>query len=497
MARLRVPALAVAFIALFAGLLLSLFVSAPASRAQSTPPPPYGPGAESPATANPSLSQIEIEAIGWLQGFMRINTTNPPGNELVAARYLADILQKNGIQADVFESTPGRGIVVARLSATAVPDPARALLLMGHLDVVGVDKTKWTVDPFGAVLKDGYIYGRGAIDDKGMTIANLAVFIAIKRSGMHLTRDIIFLSEGDEEAGGETGMKFAVEKHWDKIAAGYALNEGGHVELKDGKVHYVAISASEKVPVNVDVIATGTAGHASLPVKDNAVVHLAAAIAKIGTYEAPVQFNTVSHAYFEGLAQAEDPETAKWMRSLDTADRGEHAARYLSNTNPFWNAVLRDTVSPTMLQAGIRANVIPAEARGVINIRLLPGNQTEPLLGKLRALVNDPQIRFEVEPSDEETAPSSSLDSELFTTIVRITPQMFPGSVAFPMMDAFATDSARLRLRDVQAYGLLPFPLTAEDLRRMHGDDERIPIDSFQKGIEFLYTIVNNFSVTQ
>jgi acetylornithine deacetylase/succinyl-diaminopimelate desuccinylase-like protein len=185
------------------------------------------------------------------------------------------------------------------------------------------------------------------------------------------------------------------------------------------------------------------------------------------------------------------------MRSLDTADRGEHAARYLSNTNPFWNAVLRDTVSPTMLQAGIRANVIPAEARGVINIRLLPGNQTEPLLGKLRALVNDPQIRFEVEPSDEETAPSSSLDSELFTTIVRITPQMFPGSVAFPMMDAFATDSARLRLRDVQAYGLLPFPLTAEDLRRMHGDDERIPIDSFQKGIEFLYTIVNNFSVTQ
>jgi acetylornithine deacetylase/succinyl-diaminopimelate desuccinylase-like protein len=314
---------------------------------------------------------------------------------------------------------------------------------------------------------------------------------------MHLTRDIIFLSEGDEEAGGETGMKFAVEKHWDKIAAGYALNEGGHVELKDGKVQYVAISASEKVPVNVDVIATGTAGHASLPVKDNAVVHLAAAIAKIGTYEAPVQFNTVSHAYFEGLAQAEDPETAKWMRSLDTADRGEHAARYLSNTNPFWNAVLRDTVSPTMLQAGIRANVIPAEARGVINIRLLPGNQTEPLLGKLRALVNDPQIRFEVEPSDEETAPSSSLDSELFTTIVRITPQMFPGSVAFPMMDAFATDSARLRLRDVQAYGLLPFPLTAEDLRRMHGDDERIPIDSFQKGIEFLYTIVNNFSVTQ
>lgn len=497
MARPRVPALPLVFARAFASLLFIIFAFAAPNGAQTTTPPPYGPGAQARPAANPNLSQIEIEAISWLQGFMRINTTNPPGNELVAAKYLADILQKNGIQAEIFESTPGRGIVVARLAATAVADPSRALLLMGHLDVVGVDKAKWTTDPFGAVLKDGYIYGRGAIDDKGMTIANLAVFIAIKRSGMHLNRDIIFLSEGDEEAGGETGMKFAVEKHWDKIAAGYALNEGGHIELKDGKVRYVGIAASEKVPMNVDVIATGPSGHASLPIKDNAVVHLAAAIAKIGSYEAPVQFNTVSHAYFEGLAQTEDEETAKWMHSLDTADRGEHAARYLSNANPIWNAAMRDTISPTMLQAGIRANVIPSEARGTMNIRLLPGNQLDPLLGKLRTLINDPQIRFEVEQSDVETAPSSALDSELFTTITRVTPQVFPGAVVFPMMDNFATDSARLRLRSVQAYGLLPFPLNAEDVRRMHGEDERIPVESFQKGVEFLYTIVSNFSVTQ
>jgi acetylornithine deacetylase/succinyl-diaminopimelate desuccinylase-like protein len=472
-------------------------VFASPARAQSTAAPPYGPGAQSTVPVNGTMSQIEVEAIGWLQGFMRINTTNPPGNELVAAKYLADILQKNGIQSEIFESTPGRGIIVARLSATAVPDPARALLLMGHLDVVGVNKAKWTVDPFGAVLKDGYIYGRGAIDDKSMTIANLAVFIAIKRSGVRLTRDLIFLSEGDEEAGGESGMRFAVEKHWDKIAAGYALNEGGHVELKDGKVQFVAIAASEKVPMNVDIIATGPSGHASLPIKDNAVVHLSAAVAKIGTYETPVQFNTVSRAYFEGLAQVEDAETAKWMRSLDTADRGEHAARYLSNENPFWNAMLRDTISPTMLQAGIRVNVIPAEARGTMNIRLLPGNQIEPLLAKLRTLVNDPQIRLEVQQSDEETAPSSSVESELMSSITRVTAQTFPGAVAFPAMDTFATDSARLRLRSVQAYGLLPFPLTSEDEWRMHGEDERIPVESFQKGIEFLSAIVNDFSVAK
>jgi acetylornithine deacetylase/succinyl-diaminopimelate desuccinylase-like protein len=482
MACLRIPALR----PMLAATLVTAFAIASPARAQSPTAPPYGPGAQSSAPVNSTISQIEVEAIGWLQGFIRINTTNPPGSELVAAKYLADILQKNGIQSDIFESTPGRGILVARLSATAVPDPARALLLMGHLDVVGVDKAKWTVDPFGAVLKDGYIYGRGAIDDKSMTIANLAVLIAIKRSGVRLTRDLIFLSEGDEEAGGESGMKFAVEKHWDKIAAGFSLNEGGHVELKDGKVRFVAVAASEKVPINVDIIATGHSGHASLPIKDNAVVHLGAAVAKIGTYETPVQFNTVSRAYFEGLAQAEDPETAKWMRSLDTADRGEHAARYL-----------RDTISPTMLQAGIRSNVIPAEARGVMNIRLLPGNQIEPLLAKLRTLVNDPQIRLEVEQSDEETAPSSAVESELMTSITRVTARTFPGAVAFPAMDTFATDSARLRLRSVQAYGLLPFPLTSEDEWRMHGEDERIPVSSFQKGIEFLSAIVNDFSVAK
>src|SRR6202161_49386 len=201
MARPRTPALLV----VFAVTLAIMFAFATPVGAQDVTTRPSGPGAQSSAPVNSTLSQIEVEAIGWLQGFLRINTTNPPGNELVAAKYLADILQKNGIQSEIFESTPGRGIIVARLAATAVPDPSRALLLVGHRDVVGLNKAKWTVDPFGAELRDGYIYGRGAIDDKGMTIANLAVFIAVKRSGMRLTRDLIFLSEADEEAGGGGG----------------------------------------------------------------------------------------------------------------------------------------------------------------------------------------------------------------------------------------------------------------------------------------------------
>jgi acetylornithine deacetylase/succinyl-diaminopimelate desuccinylase-like protein len=459
--------------------------------------PPSQPAAQAALSSSSSLSQIESDALGWLQNLIRMNTTNPPGNELVAAKYLADVLDKEGIHSETFESTPGRGFLVARLSANAMPDPSHALLLMSHLDVVGVDKSKWTVDPFGASIQDGYLYGRGAIDDKGMTAANLAVFVALKRSGARLNRDVIFFADGDEENGGRTGIEFAVEKHWDKIAAGFAINEGGEVVLTNGKIEYVGVQASEKVVANVDVIATGTSGHASIPRKDNAVAHLAAAIAKISTYEAPVQFNAVTRAYFDGLAPTQDDETRKWLRALGSPDRGDHAARWISDANPSWNAMLRDTVSPTILQAGIRPNVIPSEARAVLNIRLLPGNQLDPLLAKLKQLVNDPQVRFETEPDGGEAAPSSSLTSDLYSAIVHGSGKAFPGAPVLPLMSTGFTDSWPLRMRNVQAYGLLPFPLTGDDLLRMHADNERIPTDSFRRGIEFLYGIVNDFAVAK
>jgi acetylornithine deacetylase/succinyl-diaminopimelate desuccinylase-like protein len=487
MARSRIPAPILVLIS------CSLFV--PHCRAQSKPITPQT--SQSAPVTSPTLSQIKIEALGWLQGLIRIDTTNPPGNELVAAKYIAAILQKEDIQSEIFESTPGHGFLVARLSSSAVPDPSRALLLMAHLDVVGVDKSKWTVDPFGAVIQGNYLYGRGAIDDKGMLAANLAVFIQLKRSNAHLNRDVIFLAAGDEEAYGANGMLFAVDKHWDKIAAGYAINEGGGVFTRNGKPQYVGVQVSEKVPANVDVIAKGPSGHASMPRKDDSVTHLAAAIEKIGNYEAPVQFNSVTRAYFQALAPLQDDETAKWMRSLDTGDRGEHAARVISNDNLVWNAMLHDTVTPTMLRAGIRPNVIPSEARGVVNVRLLPGNQLTPLLAKLQQIINDPAIQLEPELPLSETAPSSSLTSDFYTTIIHASGETFPGLPVVPLMSTFFTDSAPLRMRNVQAYGVLPFPLTDDDLSRFHADNERIPLDSFQKGIEFLYAIVSDFSVTK
>jgi len=205
----------------------------------------------------------------------------------------------------------------------------------------------------------------------------------------------------------------------------------------------------------------------------------------------------VTRAYFDGLSSVVDEETGKWMKALDTSDRGVHAAQWISDANPAWNSMLRDTIAPTMLQAGIRNNVVPSEARGVLNIRLLPGNLPEPLLAKLQQLVNDPQIRFEIEPGSGENAPSSSLESEFYKTIENQSAQEFPGAKVLPYMSTGATDSMMLRLRTVQAYGLLPFPLNDDDASRMHADDERIPIDSFHKGIEFLNGIVTDFVVAK
>jgi acetylornithine deacetylase/succinyl-diaminopimelate desuccinylase-like protein len=482
-------------IQVLAGAAAVLLTASVPAVAQGIPP------AEPVVQANPSaignISAIAKEAQGWLADLIRINTSNPPGNEQVAAMYIAGILQKEGITPEILDLTPGRSAVVARLRSSAMANPSKALLLVAHIDTVPVDKSRWTVDPFGAVIKDGYLYGRGAIDDKGMLAANLAVFVGLKRSAAHLNRDVIFLATDDEETSGDASIRMLIAKHWEKIAAGYAINEGGNVFLKNGKVQYVGVQADEKVAANIAVIARGTSGHASQPTKDNPVVHLAAAVAKIGAYSAPVHFTSIVRRYFEGLAPLEDDEIGKWMRSMDTPDRGEHAQRVVSDASPLWNSMMRDTIAPTVLTAGVANNVIPAEARANLNVRLLPGDTIDPVLKELNKLVNDPQVKLEVQPNAGLAAPSSSLESDFYGVIAKVVSQEFGGAPALPFQSTWLTDSAQLRLHQVQAYGLVPFPLTQDDLKRMHGDDERIPLAAFDKGVDVLAKIVAEFAVTR
>jgi acetylornithine deacetylase/succinyl-diaminopimelate desuccinylase-like protein len=442
-------------------------------------------------------SALAREATTWLAELIKINTTNPPGNEEAAAKYIAGILQKEGIKAELLPLTPGRSALVARLNASAFADPSKALLLVAHMDVVGVERSKWTVDPFGAAPKDGYIFGRGAVDDKGMLAANLAAFIYLKRSNARLNRDVIFLATCDEEAFGDASMKMLIAKYWDKIAAKYSINEGGNVFVRNGKVQYVGVQASEKVPMSVTVSAKGTSGHASIPLKGNAITHLATAVEKIGNYQAPVHLTTIVRRYFEGIAPLEDPEIAKWIRSIETPDRGEHATRVLADANPMWNAMMRDTISPTMLNGGVRANVIPSEASATLNVRLLPGNTITALLAELTKLVNDPQVKLEVQKDAGLAAPDSSLETDFYQAIVKASAEEFAGVPVLPFQSTWATDSAQLRLHNVQSYGLVPFPLTAEDLRRMHGDDERIPAAAFAKGVSLMVRLLSQFAASR
>jgi acetylornithine deacetylase/succinyl-diaminopimelate desuccinylase-like protein len=451
---------------------------------------------ESPSQAD-DTSVLAREAQDWLVNLVKINTTNPPGNELEAAKYIAGILTKEGITPEILDVAPGRSAVVARLRSSVVPDPSKALLLVAHMDVVGVDRSKWSVDPFGGVIKDGYLYGRGSIDDKSMVAANLAAFIALKRGNVHINRDVIFLATTDEEQFGDASLKILIAKYWDKFAAAYAINEGGKVILKNGKVEYVALQVSEKVAMNISLTAKGKGGHASMPTKENPVVHLAAALEKIGNYTAPVHLTSIVRRYFEGLSAIEEDDTAKWLRVIDAPDRGEHAQRVLSDMNPMWNSMMRDTIAPTILQAGVRANVIPSEARAVLNVRLLPGDTIDVLLKDLNKLVNDPAVKLEVMPDGGLAAPNSSIETEFYAQLTRLCAREFGGAPVLPFMSTGATDSSQLRLHNVQAYGLRPFPMTEEDDARAHGDEERLPLASFAKGVDLTTHIVTEFSVTR
>jgi acetylornithine deacetylase/succinyl-diaminopimelate desuccinylase-like protein len=267
------------------------------------------------------------------------------------------------------------------------------------------------------------------------------------------------------------------------------------VIVRDAKTHRVEVQVSEKMPYNVSIHATGVAGDGSVARPENAIVRLAAALGKIAAYQAPVQPTALTRRYFERLAPLEDEETARWIRALETPQRLDLAARRLSEMNPVWGALLRDSVVPTQLQAGSHSNAAPSEAAANLSVRLLPGNSVDALVAQLQKAVNDPQVRLTVLPHSGVSAPPSSLDSELFQVMERVTPDQFPGAAVVPALSPGPAGAAPLRLRNVQALGLLPFPLTEDEEQRVQGGDERLALAGFRTGIEFLYRIVYEFAV--
>ncbi len=437
----------------------------------------------------PDWGAVRDETVRHLRRLIQLNTVNPPGNEITVARYLDSTLRAAGIETHLFEPSPGRAAFVARLKGTGAKQP---VLLMAHMDVVGVEPDQWTVDPFAAVEKDGYVYGRGAIDDKGMLAANLVTMLLLKRhvidAGGSLQRDVVLVANSDEEAGGEWGMGWLIANKPDLIRAEFALNEGGRTRVVNGRPLYLAVQNTEKVAHNVRVIARGPGGHASVPLPGNAISRLARAMAKIAAHEEPVRINPTTRVFFSELS-AVWPNAAERRAMADVASRDERriarGARVLSAI-PIYNAVLRNGISATLIDGGIRTNVIPTEATANLNIRTLPGQSIDSVVARLRRVVGDKQVSFEVD-RDTIDAPASSFRSPMFTAIADAVRSVDPKMTVVPYMSTGATDSARLRAWGVHTYGVLPFPLGQEDEERMHGNDERVPIASLLFGTKVIY----------
>ena len=427
------------------------------------------------------------EGLEHLKAIVQIDTSNPPGNEARVTAYLADQLRKAGLEPLRFESEAGRGSLMVRYKGSG---GAKPLLIMSHIDVVPVEKDQWSVPPFEGIVKDGFLWGRGTLDDKGMAAAELETMLLLARHKPRLSRDVIFLAEADEEAGGTYGMDFLLEKHPELFDAELALNEGGRVIWDaGGKVQYVAVQTTEKIYQDFTVVAHGVAGHSSIPAGENPVERLAAALEKIRAIQFPVALNPATRDFFKGLAGVLPGETGRCAGKLEDPVEGSRCAALLMG-NPNFNAMLRTTCTPTMLNAGYKENVIPASARANLNCRILPGTDLKQFTEMLRNQVQDSKV--EVEPAREfnPPAPASPSETPLYAAIRKVALSMSPGAPVVPYMSPGGTDSQVLRQRGMVAYGLLPFPILEEDLRSMHANDERISLQAFSWGQEMLARIV-------
>lgn len=434
------------------------------------------------AIASGQTSVSSPEPAGILVNLIKINTSNPPGNETQAAQYIKGLLAAEGISPEIFESAPGRGNLVARLKGNG---KARPLMLMAHLDVVGVERDKWTIDPFAGTIRDGYIYGRGASDDKGMLAANVAVFLQLHRDKVPLDRDIILLAEAGEEGTPKYGIEYMIENHWDKIACEYVMNEGGAIHLENGSVNYVAIATTEKVPRAMTVTARGSSGHGSMPRPDNAVVHLSAAIAKLGTWQTPMRLNDTTRVYFQKRAQIADAELKALLANLDSPEtQNQLQQKYWSEYSK-----LRTSIVPTIIKGGFRTNVIPADAEATLDVRALPDEDISALIEQMNKVVNDPAIEIKRTSGNNRPAGAPSrLDTDLYRAMEATAHKMFPQAITLPDMLTGATDSAQLRAKGVQAYGISS-PKTDDDMRRVHGNDERTSVDGLKVFAKYLHDV--------
>lgn len=441
---------------------------------------------------------ITAECVATLSRMIQFDTVNPPGNEMALLQWLQELLRRDGIDAVLLESAPGRGNLVARVRARG-PATAGPLLLLTHVDVVPVVPSEWQHPPFSGAVVNGEVWGRGALDMKGTAATWVTILQQIQRTGLATSRDVILAATADEEAGGYMGAKWLVENHWDLVACDAGLNEGGGEPITLGGVTYFTYQVAEKAGCRFKLVARGTGGHASVPLADNAVIHLARAVAAVGETLAPVLITDPFRAFVEGLAAAQPPEVARALLQVlepGSTDAAIHAAPLDEFQRAMLRSMCRTSMAPTILNAGSVINVIPAAAEARVDCRILPGQTVAEVLAMVEGILARAGLadKVAVEPIMPRPAPPASpLEHPLVDAIRQAMAKHAPGAPVIPAMTTGATDSRYFRPRGVPMYGFTPLLPGRDDERTVHSRDERIAVDSLEFRLKVIWDVVATF----
>ena len=440
------------------------------------------------AAASPDWPTVRAEALEILVDLVKLDTSQPAGNEILAAEYLKRRLDKEGIPAEIFEAAPGRANLVARVRGDGSKKP---LLLLGHLDVVAVEREEWSFDPFGGEVKDGILYARGSSDDKGVVAGSFQVLLELHRLGLPLARDVIFLGVADEEAGGVLGITYLLERYRDRIDAEFAINEGGK-GVFDRTMRYTRfeIQTAEKTPRRIDLKAAGTSGHGSIPLEDNPIGTLARAVARLFDHEMPPRLNETTRAYFQRLADISEPEKARIFRAILSDNPDPQDFQRLRELSPVYHSMVRTSIVPTILQGGYLRNVIPSEAHATVDIRALPDEDPERLFSLLKKIMDEPAVDLVPHPQTRPSHEPSPLDGGVFGAFETVLGRMYPGIPVFPAMSTGATDSAQLRHAGIASYGFGPARPEWDLASGIHGKDEYLYTQAFEEYVQILWNVV-------
>ncbi|MDA0746500.1 MAG: M20/M25/M40 family metallo-hydrolase [bacterium] len=431
------------------------------------------------------------EAVAWLQALVRFDTTNPPGNELELVQYMSGELKKEGLAPEVLQSVPERANLVVRLKGDGSERP---VLLLSHLDVVPAEPDKWTHPPFAGEVADGYVWGRGAIDSKLTAAVGLQVLLLCKRMGLPLKRDLVLVAAADEEVGGVHGAQWLAENHPEVFDAEYGINEaGGFALLIDGKPVYTC-QVGEKGSAEVDLVGRGRPGHSSVPHDENAIFFLARALEALGRQKMPHQVTPSVRAFFEEAAKAQkNPEVGELLRAVLDPARCDAALEKLpvnEATRLMFDAMVRNTCAPTLLEAGVKRNVIPSQATAGLSGRPLPGMDEEAFLREVRQMAGD-SVACEL---GKAFRPGTEFEhrTPLFEAIQASMARFDPEGVVVPYMQTGGTDARFLRDRDIQVYGFIPmrYEEGEEFFELCHGHDERVSVENVKFAVQVLFDVV-------